>query len=190
MTVVASADSVSQENSSYLTLNGVITVTSYSENIHKYSAPGWGLGAGFARDLGNYARLVVEGTYQRFAVDKERVYSNRTNSESWPIQADASQVYEGRVGFQIAFTTNAVRPYASIGGGAMLLKSGTISFSRVDPSIVRGGSSQTLGFVFLGLGLEFPVADFLSSSVSTEISTPFNIKGVSLPITSRWYFRL
>ena len=72
----------------------------------------------------------------------------------------------------------------------MLLESGGISFEEIDPNIIRGKETVVLGFLFLGLGVEFPVTDFLSSSVSAEISTPFEVKGVAIPIKSRWYLRL
>lgn len=56
--------------------------------------------------------------------------------------------------------------------------------------VIRGNESEALGFLFLGVGMEFPVTDFLLWSVSAEMSTPLGIKGVAVPITSRWYFRL
>lgn len=184
--------SVSQERFSYLTLSGGVSLTKYSEGIHKYSAPGWSLGVGLAHDVSDYARVVVEGVYQRFAVDVERVYSSHPNTKAlgWPIRGQASQVFGGSVGFRIAFTTDALRPYAAIGGGVMFLESGGISFVESMPNIVRGSENEVLGFVFLGLGIEFSVTDFLSSSISAEISTAFEVRGVTVPITSRWYLRL
>jgi len=178
---------LAQESRTHLTVSGGLTIVDNVKGIHRYSGTGWGVGIGIARDINVFVQLSGEVSFHRFPFDRESLESS-VPSLGRTVIGESSNMYQASVGARFAFVRGSVRPFLSVRGGAFMLISGLVAYEK--PYVLRSAETSLMGFVSIGFGIESAISSNISLSLTASIETPFVVKAVAVPITSRWHVRL